>query len=58
MPPANDFFKLVLYKLFHFRQESYDYFFNKNCFAYLPFSSYAVISFLHPFGQQDKKNGC
>ena len=54
---ANDFFKFVLYQLFHFRQESYDYFFNKNCFAYLPFSSYDVISFLLPNGQRDKKNG-
>ena len=31
------FFKLVLYQLFHFRQESYDDFFNKNCFAYFSY---------------------
>ena len=51
MPPANNVFKLVLY------QESYDYFFNKNCFAYLPISPHDVISFLLPNGQRDKKNG-
>ena len=37
MPRAIDFFKLVLYQLFHFRQESYDNFFNKNCFAYFSY---------------------
>ena len=31
------FFKLVLYQLFHFRQESYDDFFNQNCFTYFAY---------------------
>ena len=58
MPRAIDFFKLVLYKLFHFRQLSYDDFFlTKTVLPIFPISPHDVISFLLPNGQQDKKNG-
>ena len=57
VPRSNDFFKLVLYQLFHFRQESYDDFLKETVLPIFPISPHDVISFLHLFGQQDKKNG-
>ena len=57
MPRAIDFFKLVFYQLFHFRQESYDDFLKETVLPIFPISPHDVISFLHLFGEQDKKNG-
>ena len=48
------FFKLVLYKLFHFRQESYDDFLTKTVLPILLISPHDVIFCLNPFGPQDK----
>ena len=43
--------------LFSFRLESYNgIFLTKTVWPILPISPYDVISFLYPFGQQDKKN--
>ena len=51
------FFKLVLYQLFHFRQESYDDFLTKTVLPILLISPHDVIFCLNPFGPQDKRNG-
>ena len=59
MPRAKPFFlNSFSTSLFSFRQESYNgvFFLTKTVLPILPISPHDLISFLHPFGQQDKKN--